>query len=781
MSERTRKLVSIILACVFAIVPVYGRGMVRQVYADEAEELGKQLTPEDELASDGDAEQVEENMPEGEEKSVEVIESEGEKKDEKTDGDFKQAKSRETAEVAESEGEKKAEEDVTQKEENDPVIEKEIVTEKDAEVPLNYVVSVEGLEIGDSYFVEYSYDGETWYGAKVEDEEESYTVITVEDGFNFIWFDLENVPENMPEDGVVYIRVTGKCASPAKAFISFSLTDYDNEDEAFEPEGVNFRPGGDENGIYMTVDVPFSHILVDPEPNFRRLNVMADYIDSGSPEIVDEATNYLYAYDMEVSEDEEPVEEDPVKARLAEELYNRFFRDAAMFGEFGIWDDDPATGQGFLYDRIAPIGDHYEIDAEDAAGNMIKIPVQDYEILWGNSCEDGEPITQILPVYIIPNVNDVLVCVDFDESKGTGDTFFIRSDYDEIAFTDDPENESRAAVIYYDFEDYKTIVAGGNGRMISDLNTEELYSFECTGFFVELNLYSYTIRVMKPAGTYVVLKGEGETNNYGLIGENGRATDNVWATGDGLTAYVYIGDITLYIEPLCDDIDGVATRAIDSVELLDETYADGVSIDDSDPDQIKLSFSANFYDTVQLLITYTDGTQSELVIRRIGLVIWYQYLGGNPDRDEGEIVGELRYDYREDVSVEFNYNYYDGQQIAIIASYYHPTNDNTVSGGDDVSLFLTYDKGGTEVIEKAAYNAAGNGGVACTTFIIGFAPAKEFDGLVWLGNITEQTYEKGGFSATVVNSGYDSKTSYSGTQTGSGQGVHWDGSIRWFD
>jgi len=117
----------------------------------------------------------------------------------------------------------------------------------------------------------------------------------------------------------------------------------------------------------------------------------------------------------------------------------------------------------------------------------------------------------------------------------------------------------------------------------------------------------------------------------------------------------------------------------------------------------------------------------------------------------------------------------------VFANYYHPTNDNTVSGGDDVSLFLTYDDGTVEVLEKTAYNEATDGGVACTTFIIGFAESKTFDGYVWIGNITEQTYADGGFHATVVNSGYDSKTSYSGTQTGSGEGVYWDGSITWFD
>jgi hypothetical protein len=764
-----------ILACVFAFAPIYGRGMVRSVWADEIDETDKELAPDAELASDTDAKQAEAVVPEGEKKAEDVAGPEGEKKAEEVAGPEGEKKAED---VAGPEGEKKAE-----------------------EASLNYVVSVEGLDIGDTYFVDYSYDGETWYGAKVEDEKEEHTVITVEEGFNCIWFDLKNIPEGgIPKDGFVSIRVTGKTASPTMAFLSFSLTDYDDEEEVVEPEGVNFKPDGDENGIYMTVDVPLSHILTDPEPLFRRLNVMAAYIDSGNPEIVEEANNYLYAYSIDDSgepveveadntKDADPEEQDvfdPIKARLAEELYNRFIT-VAMFESFSIGNIDD------LMDRINPIGEPYEIDAEDATGSIIKIPVQDYEVHWGNSCEDGEPFSQIIPVYILPNLNDILVCVDFDESKGSGETFFIRSDLDVIPFTDDPENESSAAVIYYDFDDYRTIVAGGNGRGMFDLNTEGMFSFDCSGFYVgqpniypdttmvPLDLCTYSIRVMKPAGTYVALKGEGETNNYGLVGNNGFATDSIWATGDGLTAYVYIGDTTLYLEPLCDNIDGVTTRAIESVELLDETYVDGVSIDDSDPEKIKLTFSANFYDTIPLLITYTDGTQSELVIRRIGLVIQYMYLGGNPNYDEGITVGELRYDYRNDIVVNFDYNYFAGEQIIIFATYYHPTNDNTVSGGDDVSLFLTYDEGGTEIIEKTAYNAAGNGGVACTTFIIGFAPAKEFDGNLWVGNITEQTYEKGGFSATVVNGGYDSKTSYSGTQTGSGKGVHWDGSIRWFD
>ena len=224
----------------------------RESEAVDPDETDKEVAPDAELASDTDAKQAEAVVPEGEKKAEEVAGPDGEKKAE---------------DVAGPEGEKKAE-----------------------EASLNYVVSVEGLDIGDTYFVDYSYDGETWYGAKVEDEKEEHTVITVEEGFNCIWFDLKNIPEGgIPEDGFVSIRVTGKSASPAMAFLSFSLTDYDDKEEVFEPEGVNFKPDGDENGIYMTVDVPLSHILTDPEPLFRRLNVMAAYIDSGNPAIVEEA------------------------------------------------------------------------------------------------------------------------------------------------------------------------------------------------------------------------------------------------------------------------------------------------------------------------------------------------------------------------------------------------------------------------------------------------------------------------------------------------------------
>ncbi|MBR4719535.1 MAG: hypothetical protein IKP31_04740, partial [Lachnospiraceae bacterium] len=107
MSKRTRKLVSMILACVFAFAPIYGRGMVRSVWADEIDETDKELAPDAELASDTDAKQAEAVVPEGEKKAEDVAGPEGEKKAEEVAGPDGEKKAED---VAGPEGEKKAEE-----------------------------------------------------------------------------------------------------------------------------------------------------------------------------------------------------------------------------------------------------------------------------------------------------------------------------------------------------------------------------------------------------------------------------------------------------------------------------------------------------------------------------------------------------------------------------------------------------------------------------------------------------------------------------------------------
>ncbi len=633
----------------------------------------------------------------------------------------------------------------------------------------DYTVSVEGFGEGDSFVVSYSYDNSNWTYPVTERVDDP--------NINAVRFILEEVPNDFDGGDIVYIKLTGHSNQPAKAFITCSLFDWNTVTEVlteqFEGDGVSCTTDGDNDGFYITVAVPYSHILLDPEVHDRRLNVMADYIDAGSSAIIDEANDYIYAYSAAQGK--------TIPDKLAEELYNRFI-DVPMFGQFGIWDENRDTGINNLKTRIGTVGDPYTASAEKADGSSVNVPVQDYEITWGNDSETGEPVTQILPVYTLTGANDILVCTDFSEDEyavGRGNTYYLRSPEDTVHFTDDQGYPAEGAVIYDNYETYESIVAGGNGRGTFVLNKDGLYSLDCSSFYINEDLTAFTIRVMRPTGTYIVLKGEGEDLAYGNIGENGFATDVVWATGEDATANVYIGDSTVYLEQLGTAVDGVSHRAVTGIELLDSDYLDGVSIDATNLAKIKLTFASNFYDSVPLSIIYEGGFEEKLTIHRIGLVIGYQYLSGPTDHDEGAVTGTISPDYRNDIAVEYQYNYFEGQQIIITATYYHPSNDQTASGGENVSLFLNYDDGRTDVLEKTAYKAPGNGGVACTTFIIGFANAKTFDGNVWTDDITEQEY--GGFHATVVNSGYDDMNTYSGTQAGSGEGVYWDGVIKWFD
>ena len=162
---------------------------------------------------------------------------------------------------------------------------------------------------------------------------------------------------------------------------------------------------------------------------------------------------------------------------------------------------------------------------------------------------------------------------------------------------------------------------------------------------------------------------------------------------------------------------------------------------------------------------------------------------GGSYEDKGIETDELWTDFR-DGSCPVDYNYNQGQQIVVYATYYHPTNDLTAAGGDDLYLNVLYDNGQREIIPHTGYVAETDGEVAVSWFLIGFAPAKELEvdpegRNVWTRNINEQTFvnkygNAGGMSMTVLNAGFNDDTSFGGTQVGSGKGVYWDGKITWF-
>lgn len=516
---------------------------------------------------------------------------------------------------------------------------------------------------------------------------------------------------------------------------------------------------------------------------------------SGRPEIVDEAKKYIYAYNGINNDDD-------IKSKLARELYVRFI-EVPMFDRFGLdtenerdnYANDEERRQAqidILKERIT-VGSAGNITAKAADGTDVPIDKYRATIEWGVNMDNyDEPIVGEVYVYVLPSAKDFLVCTDFNYDSGEGTTYYLRNaETDRTSFSQDHSDEG----ILILSNNYSNVVAGGNGSYTTFKNVDGMKSFD---FNPRSDIWpgvdnGATVRILNPADAYVAIHGEGETKNVDGMGLNGHSYDTIWSAKTGNEATLYIGYSSIDIEPI-NNI-GVSTYTLSDVRLKDAKQKDGVTIDKSDLSKVKVSFKSNFYDSVPLIITYSDGTEVELTIKRIGLVIQYWYLFGDPWVDNGNNDSmSISYDCKPD-TCSFNYNYFSGEQILIYATYYHPTDDNTASGSNDLYLDIKYDDGNHEIIHHTDSAHAFNGytqatadAVATTSFILGFVPSKVFDANenAWTTDLEVTKFKnkfghEGGFSATVVNAGFNNATTYGGTQVGSGSGVYWDGQIRWYE
>lgn len=528
------------------------------------------------------------------------------------------------------------------------------------------------------------------------------------------------------------------------------------------------------------------------------------YPNSGMKEIVDTVDNYLYAYDITYTDTDATID------RLAQELYARFF-EVSMFESFGLDmpgpDDDNATLEAkrannlpILKSKIQAVGDPYTITVTLANGTPVARNAQNYQITWGVDMNDGSPVVSTIPVYELADHNEFLVCTDFGPFNTTterqGSTFYSRiANQDEIQFYDDATQ--RECVIYSNVTNYSGIMAGGNGSEMIVQNSDGIFTFQIATRYPDNARFAdwgTRCRILSSTETYVALlgvDGEKEEKAYGGLGLNGVEEDNVWRAktttnaAEVIEAHVYIGDSSIYIASLGNDVTGVDSKKITSVTLDDSSLAGGVTIGGAVDGKVKVTFASNFYDRIPVTITYEDGTKSKLVIVRVGLVIQYEYLF---DQGDGVHTGEIRYDCKPDMCT-FDYDYFGkGEQVLVYATYYHPSNDHTTGNSDELYLNLRFADGSSRIISSVdntrnfnGYRAANGGAVATTSFIIGFAPAKELDQYgVYTDNIISQTYCEGPFNATVLNAGYNDATTYGGTQSGSGKGVYWDAQINWY-
>lgn len=663
------------------------------------------------------------------------------------------------------------------------------------EEPNEHIIAFQ-IDGGEAIGVRYSFSYDNWvhtYYVNVKDHIIANDDNYVTDDWGYVDFRLEDFAEGenaipVPDSYSLSVRVefedTPKVDGGAIRVIAVALKDPWDEN----PTELPLDPANPTAFLYEFDDI-------DDALGYTAFNIALSYPNQGDRAILDESLGYLYGYCEDVTNG---------RSLLARELYGRFIG-VPMFESFGLpivdlnfEENDPtevANAMNAMLDRISEVpGGDYDINVTIADGTVEVRHVNVYRVEWGYD-EHGAPVVGEYSVITLNRPNEVVLCADFDPETQRGTTYYSRYiGEDEVSFVGDAD-DPMAACIIYDVDLGEHAAAGGNGADLNVIQTDGLFAIQAVtlnymkGADISNSDFFGEIRLMNTDETYIAVRGSGEGKAYGGLGVNGSTVDTIWRTGEDAEARVYIGEQVVYMEPL--SLGAVANTSISSVTLKDATQKDGVTIDASNLNKVKLTFQSNFYDSVPLVITYTSGVTREINLLRIGLVVQYRYLGGAPDFDEGEQNESLWCDFRPG-QIDFTYNYFSGEQIVVYATYYHPTSDLTASGGDDLYLNIEYDDGHKEIIYHTdtahhfnGYLAATDNEVAITSFLIGFAPAKTFDGNVWVDNINEQTYTnkygtKVGMSMTVLNAGYNDKTNYSGTQVGSGKGVYWDGVINWF-
>ena len=595
-------------------------------------------------------------------------------------------------------------------------------------------------------------------------------------GYNYVFLLDEidnNIPENCPFEFSVRIDNGGTDRHVVYANDNPWYNPEENPEEP-EPKDLSYCLSNEGDISYFT----YTFDDIEEVHAYHPFGLAMDYLNAGNPDILGESYGYLYAYGPGQT---------PHNELLARELYCRFIS-VPQYESFGLPVGDinvpeqveiAEEGIRALNDRIYYEG-NYSIDVIMADGSVQPRTVDIYRVEWGNAWDGSGAVVGYYDVINLANPEEIIV-----RTAAENPTYYARTAYrDEVSFVDGEEDY---ALLVYDAELGDGAAIGGNGcdvtlvamdggLLAADLNTP-FWMSDAVG-----TSYGTRIRFLFSGNTYISVAGSGEGKAYGGLGVNGVVTDTIFTTGENAEARVYIGESVVYVEPL--SVGNVINDGIASVALKDPSQAEGVILDTSDINKVKLTFKSNFYDTIPLTITYKSGVTKDITILRIGLLIQYTYLHGECNFNAGPSDDVLRCDFR-DGECPFTYNYFEGQQVIVYATYYHPTNDLTAAGGDDLYLNVLYDDGHREIIPHTGYVAETDNEVGVSWFIIGYAPAKKFDGTVWTENIVEQTYvnkygNSGGLSMTVLNAGFNNDTTFGGTQVGAGKGVHWDGKITWF-
>ena len=270
------------------------------------------------------------------------------------------------------------------------------------------------------------------------------------------------------------------------------------------------------------------------------------------------------------------------------------------------------------------------------------------------------------------------------------------------------------------------------------------------------------VAIYRPTFTGVFLKPDSETNKEAWAWETNTSYD-IKESGEKSETDFYFGYGKAIISPLTGtSLDGIPVKELTKVEVLGGIPENAVKVVKNADKTFTLEFLSDFYDQVQLQLTYLMNDETEkqntLTINRVGIVLQY---GRTPGDDKTRVQI-----YHGHQSGEFISN--DGKEMGgvIYATYYHPQGTGNIESSD-TSLYVTlhYRDGRTEqrIIKASFFKAEDSGHTAMSDYVIAIAPQE--------GNLEDllPTYVE---AIAVENA--DASGRFNGAKLGAGKGVHCD-------
>ena len=270
------------------------------------------------------------------------------------------------------------------------------------------------------------------------------------------------------------------------------------------------------------------------------------------------------------------------------------------------------------------------------------------------------------------------------------------------------------------------------------------------------------VAIYRPTFTGVFLKPDSETNKEAWAWETNTSYD-IKESGEKSETDFYFGYGKAIISPLTGtSLDGIPVKELTKVEVLGGIPENAVKVVKNADKTFTLEFLSDFYDQVQLQLTYLMNDETEkqntLTINRVGIVLQY---GRTPGDDETRVQI-----YHGHQSGEFISN--DGKKMGgvIYATYYHPQGTGNIESSD-TSLYVTlhYRDGRTEqrIIKASFFKEEDSGHTAMSDYVIAIAPQE--------GNLEDllPTYVE---AIAVENA--DESGRFNGAKLGAGKGVHCD-------